>query len=94
MPRAYRNLVIELLGGKCVDCTSTEDLEIDHIIPRSQGGLDTASNVRLLCHHCHWTKHKTFRRYKSLKREAPKEPRPKKQKELTPVDVALIRAGI
>ena len=27
-------------------------LTIDHIVPRSKGGLDTASNLQLLCHTC------------------------------------------
>lgn len=30
-----------------------EIFEVDHIIPRSQGGLDTYKNLQLLHRHCH-----------------------------------------
>ena len=50
--RLYR-----LQRGKCDYCglqfQSGDLLEIDHIIPRSLGGLDTYSNRQLLHRHCH-----------------------------------------
>lgn len=37
---------------KCVRCGSTEDLTIDHIFPRSVGGTNRESNLRVLCRSC------------------------------------------
>ena len=41
--------------GRCNGCKHPAPihmLTIDHIVPRSKGGLDTASNLQLLCHTC------------------------------------------
>ena len=37
---------------KCKRCNSTEDLTIDHIFPRSFGGSNAPSNLRVLCRSC------------------------------------------
>lgn len=42
---------------KCVRCGSTENLEDDHIIPKSEGGTDEPSNKRWLCEGCHDYRH-------------------------------------
>jgi RNA-directed DNA polymerase len=46
--------------GKCPHCgqyfTSSDLLEVDHIIPRSKGGKDDYKNLQLLHAHCHDTK--------------------------------------
>ncbi len=51
--------------GKCSHCglTFREDnsLEIDHIVPRSQGGKDESENQQLLHKHCHDQKTATDR---------------------------------
>jgi 5-methylcytosine-specific restriction endonuclease McrA len=58
---------IEHLGGCCVNCGSTENLEFDHITPtdKKEESLATFSHKRamevidkyqLLCHDCHQTK--------------------------------------
>ncbi|WP_354129760.1 HNH endonuclease [Bradyrhizobium sp. RT3b] len=39
-------------GGACRHCGATENLQYDHIIPRSRGGSGSASNVELLCGMC------------------------------------------
>ena len=43
--------------GKCNWCgqyfTSTDQIEVDHIQPRSQGGKDEYKNLQLLHRHCH-----------------------------------------
>jgi len=41
----------------CIRCGATEPLEEDHIIPKSKGGLDEASNKRWLCEGCHDYRH-------------------------------------
>ncbi len=52
--------LIKQQKGKCHHCglnfTSEDLLEVDHIIPKSQGGKDTYSNLQLLHKHCHDTK--------------------------------------
>ncbi|WP_375541575.1 HNH endonuclease [Halomicronema sp. CCY15110] len=46
--------------GRCNACNlvfKTDDvIEIDHIRPRSQGGLDVSANWQLLHRHCHHNK--------------------------------------
>jgi RNA-directed DNA polymerase len=56
MPKRLATL-IKRQKGKCPECGLTfrdEDLlEIDHIIPKSQGGKDRYDNLQLLHRHCH-----------------------------------------
>lgn len=42
---------------KCIRCGSTENLEEDHIIPKSKGGTDDPENKRWLCEGCHDYRH-------------------------------------
>lgn len=54
----YRNIVLSRKsimkrdGHKCQYCGSTEDLTIDHIIPKSRGGKDTWDNLVTACNRC------------------------------------------
>lgn len=48
-------------GFACVWCTSTYQLELDHIVPWSAGGTDDATNLRTLCSDCN--QHRSNRRY-------------------------------
>ena len=55
---AHRKLRAQLLphaiGTPCPDCGRIMDqtAELDHIIPRSQGGTSTRDNVRITCRAC------------------------------------------
>ncbi|MCK4236159.1 MAG: HNH endonuclease [Candidatus Krumholzibacteria bacterium] len=56
IPQSVRDEVFKRDGGRCtfmskegVRCISILNLQIDHIIPYSKGGDNSADNLRLLC---------------------------------------------
>ena len=54
-PRSNKELLYSSQQGKCVGCEyelPLHILTIDHITPRSRGGLDSIRNLQLLCHAC------------------------------------------
>lgn len=52
-------------GGKCNECglkfRHDDTMEVDHKVPRNQGGKDTYENLQLLHRHCHDKKNSTRR---------------------------------
>lgn len=52
VPAKVREEVFDRDDYKCVLCTSESNLTLDHIIPRSKGGSNQASNLRVLCFSC------------------------------------------
>lgn len=56
IPDAVRSAVYERDGNACVQCTTTDDLTLDHIYPWSLGGPDTVENLRVLCRSCNSSK--------------------------------------
>jgi len=60
IPEDVRMFVWQRDQGRCVQCTSKENLEFDHIIPVSKGGANTARNIQLLCERCNRTKKDTI----------------------------------
>lgn len=75
-----RKLLIELLGGSCINCGGTEKLEFDHIMPddmsfrighRTDYSLETLlpelQKCQLLCKKCHYVKTISDRNYSELK---------------------------
>jgi 5-methylcytosine-specific restriction endonuclease McrA len=61
-------------GFKCRNCLEPEPLELHHIIPRWEGGLEEPDNLITYCKKCHRSKeprdqYSSYRRYeKSLKK--------------------------
>jgi len=52
IPDSVKAAVIVRDGGRCRDCHSAVNLQIDHIIPLSKGGSSEESNLQTLCHRC------------------------------------------
>jgi hypothetical protein len=50
--RELKAKVLDRDNTRCVYCGSTEDLEIDHIIPVSKGGESILENLQVLCRPC------------------------------------------
>jgi 5-methylcytosine-specific restriction endonuclease McrA len=53
---SQRRILINKLGGICVYCKATENLTIDHIIPKSKGGSNNIGNFQVLCRRCNHAK--------------------------------------
>jgi len=45
-----------LVGGRCVACGQITKLEVDHVIPVSQGGRNDIDNIQPLCRSCNASK--------------------------------------
>ena len=58
IPDSVRAEVIVRDGGRCRNCYSAVNLQIDHIIPRSKGGSSDQSNLQTLCRRCNRRKWK------------------------------------
>lgn len=52
IPSEVRKNVCDHDGGRCQHCGATQNLELDHIIPLSRGGLNTEENLQVLCAPC------------------------------------------
>ena len=52
-----RKEVLSRDGHQCINCGSTEDLEIHHIVPISKSGTNEISNLVSVCSDCHYHIH-------------------------------------
>jgi hypothetical protein len=56
IPRALRHQVIERAKGLCEYCQTAQaiviEMEVDHVLPQSVGGLTTEANLCLACATC------------------------------------------
>ena len=48
--------VLAVHGNRCLACGTTENITIDHVVPTSLGGTNTADNVQPLCGTCNTSK--------------------------------------
>lgn len=49
---------LDKFENKCAGCSATKHLEIDHVIPLREGGLNVLENLQVLCYSCHLEKTK------------------------------------
>ena len=54
--RLWRRKIKERWDYECAYCGSDEDITIDHVIPRSKGGMDTIENMVSCCETCNHDK--------------------------------------
>lgn len=54
--RLWKKSIKEKWKNQCAYCGTNEKLTIDHIVPRSRGGLDESKNVLCSCEQCNHSK--------------------------------------
>ena len=42
---------------RCLQWFDKKDIDVDHRIPKKQGGTDSLSNLQAMCKHCNRSKH-------------------------------------
>ena len=59
VPESVRYRLLKKANGRCSLCGATKKetvLHVDHIVPRSRGGLNDESNLQVLCLKCNFGK--------------------------------------
>lgn len=51
-------------GDRCLCCGGTKNLQWDHVVPLSRGGVHTAGNLQRLCRYCNEHKQARARDYR------------------------------
>jgi hypothetical protein len=67
---AVRQAVMERAGNKCQACGTKDALELDHILPISQGGTGEESNLQVLCRPCNRKKRVRSTNYADAEQDA------------------------
>lgn len=57
MRQTVSDEIKSIVGRKCCNCGTTENIEYHHIVPLSLGGNDVVTNIVPLCHRCHKAAH-------------------------------------
>ena len=52
MRKIVRDRILKKYNNKCVRCESTQNLEVDHIMPLTRGGRHNEDNFQILCRSC------------------------------------------
>jgi 5-methylcytosine-specific restriction endonuclease McrA len=74
-----RKAVLRRANGRCEQCGSRRALQVDHVIPISQGGTHNVNNLQVLCSgpgSCHAKKTATEGKGFRASRRADPDPRP------------------
>ena len=56
-------------NSKCINCGTANNLQIDHIYPKSKGGSDILGNLQVLCAKCNQEKSNKFQSLFTLSKE-------------------------
>lgn len=70
---ATRKRILARDRHQCVQCGSTERLEVDHILNVARGGTHDLDNLQTLCADCHATK--TAKESGEWRRKTKRQPR-------------------
>lgn len=63
--KKIRLFIMSRDGNRCLKCSSTKKLQLDHIVPVSKGGQNKLSNLQTLCNSCNSKKRDNFHDYRS-----------------------------
>lgn len=55
-----REMIFARDGNKCLCCGTMNNLTLDHVIPKSQGGSNKQENLQTLCMDCNQRKGNTY----------------------------------
>ena len=53
LTKKIKEMLIEMVGHRCEECQTKENLEIHRIIRGNKGGEYIPRNIKILCRKCH-----------------------------------------